>query len=91
MFRKLSPTQIVPAIGGFAIIGAALSLAVPGAAEAARPPSDSSRPVCTASITDNCVQHEPGSIWYRNHEKATLHHTAWKHKKEWRHHAAKKA
>ncbi|MXP29751.1 hypothetical protein GRI58_13130 [Porphyrobacter algicida] len=90
MFRK-SPNATVPAFAAIAAFGAALSLAAPAFAHGVLPPRDSTRPVCSASITDNCVQHEPGSIWYRNHEKAMLHRTAWKHKAEWRQHAAKKA
>lgn len=76
---------------------ALLTLAAPAATQAATPPSSKSLPACSARITDNCIQHEPGSQWYKEHHKKGRHHMVRHHKKAHhkashrmiRHHSAK--
>ena len=89
MFRKSALQAFVPALGAAAVFGAALGLAAPAFAQDTPPPAPSTYPVCSAKVTDNCIQHEAGSQWADHHHMTR--HTSWKHKATSKHHVAKKA
>lgn len=46
-------------------------------------------PACSATVTDNCIQHERGSSWAKHHYTSKHHWKRWHHSKG-KHHAMAK-